>query len=230
LDEKLKQEYAEAMAKVAVLEQSNEELKDVKDKYNSAEAKVTMLERDLQFVATKAESAEQKQQARATHLDDVIFHYKTLEQEHEEVNQKLQRLQAVISSDTSFRSQERALDSASVDESECKSANSSIADQTKAAAVYAKLKAYQGRIKELQKQRDAALEQIKEIEDELRKAKQEAVKTMEAKKAREKDLRNVIEHYKKLQQQHEKTAAKVVVLEAEVEKRLENDIELFLFT
>jgi outer membrane murein-binding lipoprotein Lpp len=92
---------------------------------------------------------------------------------------------------------------------------------SKTDTISAKIAEYEGRIKELQKQRDAALKQMKQIENELSRAKQEATEAIECKIAREKDLRIVLQNYQKLQSKCEDTVARVELLEAAAAKRHE---------
>jgi hypothetical protein len=201
-NENLKQEYAEALEKVVTLEQSNEDLVDIKEKFNAAGVKAALLERKLDHATKQFESTKKKQEVNAAHLRDVIHHYKTLEQEHTEVNKKLQELQDECS---------QPQDGGDL--------GSALGSQARAAATNAKFAAFERRIKELQQQRDAAVEQLQEIEEELRKATQETKEATEAKKAREQDLKTIFGHYKQLQVKHAETASKVELLESEAVER-----------
>lgn len=214
--EKLKDEFAEALAKVSILEQSNEELENNRAKHIHSEAKVAMLERDLQKTSEKAESSMKKQQEREAHLRDVIFHYKSLEKEHEEVVTKLQRLQAVVAGGTTLKPEDLIVPSVENDESICGSITSA-----KTEAMSAKIAEYEGRIKELQLQRDEALRQMKDVEDDLVRIKLEAAEAKKCKVDREKDLRIVLQHYQKLQKKFEETVERVEKLETEAARKQE---------
>lgn len=190
--EHLRREHAEVLAKLEVLEQTNKELEKTKEKYHATEAQVTILQRSLDEATALAESAKKREEKRALHLKDLLSHYKALESEHDEVSEKLKRLQAVMTEESNKPSGEDPflLGPAGPE---------ALADQAKAAAFLAKITACERRIKELQQQRDNAVEQMSQLEEELSRTRLEKLEALNGKKSREQDLKTVLEHYHALQ-------------------------------
>ena len=218
-DETLKQKHAEALAKVVALEKSNKELTSIKDKYDAAEVKVATLEEELERATQRAESANRKQEQRAEHLRDVIHHYRELEREHEDVSTRLQSLQSLVrsgenNSDRALSQQEETFVPVEGDLT-CHSRSSHAKD----AALYARLVAYEGRMKDIEKQRDDALNQIETIKVEVAQAKLEANNAKEAKKVRERDLKIVLKYYEELQLKYQEAEARIGVLESKAAER-----------
>lgn len=204
--DKLKRDYAESQAKIAVLEQSIKELEMTRDQYHAAEAKVTLLERNSIKAEKAAAAAKKREQQRATHLKDMLSHYKALEKEHEAVSEKLKRLQAVISD---HKKEEGPLQLRTV-------GSWPFGDFNEATERESSLASSERRIKELQQQRDAALEQMSQLEDEICQVRLEKVEASRARKERENDLKVVLGHYHELQKQHEALTIKAEQLEHEL--------------
>jgi chromosome segregation ATPase len=199
--EKLQQDYAEAMARLEILQKSNEELGDVDAKLNASEVRATMLETDLDQTSKKLVEAKKKQEEREIQLREVIAQYKSLKRDNEDLKTKFDRLKVVVDSDK--RTSMVATASSTPD-----SNNFSGSDSTgfKTAATTAKIVAYEGQIAKLQQQRDAALEQTKVLEEDLAQVKGESHEAIEAKQLRERDLKIVLQHYEKLQTKYEATS------------------------
>lgn len=197
---RLQQDYAEAMARLEILQKSNEEFGDMDAKLSASEVRATMLELDLEQGNRKLLAAKKKQEERESQLKEVISQYKTLKRDHQETQLKLERLKKVVGSGWRVSIVETTN---SIPESR-NSTDDSVA--TKSVAMTAKIVAYEGQITKLQQQRDSALEQMKILEEELEQAKKQAILAIEAKKSRENDLKIVLQHYEKLQNKYEATS------------------------
>lgn len=199
--EKLQQDYAEAMARIEILEKSNEELADMDAKLNASEVRATMLEVDMDQTNKKLMEAKKKQEEREIQLKEVIAQYKSLKREHEDMKTKYERLKAVVDND-----KRTSIVGAAKNIPDSHNNNDTDSATPKSAAMTAKIVAYEGQITKLQQQRDAALEQMKALEADLDKAKKESSEALEAKQSREKDLKIVLQHYEKLQKKYEVTS------------------------
>jgi hypothetical protein len=211
-NEKLHRDNSEALAKITVLEQTNQELEGVRGQYHAAEAKIVMMERAIAKADEEAKKAKHREEQRALHLKDMLSHYKTLEAEHEEVCQKLQRMRAVVSD-------AKVTNDSDDDRLQLGPAGlGALAHQAKTAAYHSKLTALEQRIKGLQQQRDAAVEQMSQLEEELSQARLEKAEAVQSRKEREQDLKVVLGHYRDLQTAHDELNAKTERLEQEMEK------------
>jgi chromosome segregation ATPase len=182
----LNQEFAELQSQLAVVRWENHELLQAKDNRNAVEAKITMLERNLVEAVNKIESAEQKSEDRLSNLKDVITAYKQLEKDSVETTKKMLRLQAMINGETSKP----------VDEATGKKKK--------------KLKKKsEEKIELLTNQRNAAWEQMEDVEKELTVLKLNVIEATDSKLARENDLKIVLDHYENLQITYDKSLQKV---------------------
>jgi chromosome segregation ATPase len=201
----LRLEYADALARIEVLEKTNEEFQNIETKYTASEVRVTVIGEELEKAKEKNKEQKKKLSERESQIREVIGQYKMLKQEHAQSQSKLKRLEKVIESDKQIAV--KTTKSVGVNETSQTERTSSSAEfsYTKMAAMTSQLVAYESQINKLQKQRDAALEEMKEMEGELQKAKDDSISAVEAKKTREKDLRIVLQHYEKLQKKYEAT-------------------------
>ena len=207
---KLHQANTEALAKIATLEKANEELEDIRGKYHSAEAKIVMLQRATTKGEEEAQKSKQREEQRSLQLKDMLTHYKALEAEHEEACQKLKRMRAVLpDGNPAIDQRDQVLPLGPAD-------LGALADQAKAAAYHSKMAAFEKRLKGLQQQRDAAVEQMNQLEEVLSQARLEKSEAVESRKEREQDLKVVLGHYRALQKSHEELKSKMERLEEEL--------------
>jgi chromosome segregation ATPase len=188
----LRQDYADARAKIAVLQWENEELNRSRDLYNCAEAKITMLERQVAEADQNIDAEKQKSAGRLQNMKDVIVAYKELKTDHQEVSEKLQKLRALMDGETKKSDEE--LDSGKKKKKKKKKSDA--------------------KLELLENQRNAAWEQMKDIEQELARGKLRLSKATEARQARESDLKVVFQEYESLQGQYEKAMKRVDALKA----------------
>ena len=207
---KLHRANTEALEKIATLEKANEGLKDLRTKYHAAEAKIVMLQLGTTKGEEEAQMAKRREEQRSLQLKDMLTHYKTLEAEHEEVCQKLMRMGAVLPKENGALhqiDQGLKLGPAGL---------GALADQAKAAAYHSKMAAFEKRIKGLQQQRDAAVEQMNQLEELLRQSRLEKSEAVQSRKEREQDLKVVLGHYRALQKAHDELKSKTERLEHEL--------------
>jgi chromosome segregation ATPase len=188
----LRQDYADARAKIAVLQWENEEFNRSRDLYNCAEAKITMLERQVAEADQTIDAEKQKGAGRLQNMKDVIVAYKELEIDHQGVSEKLQKLRALMDGETKKSDEE--LDSGKKKKKKKKKSDA--------------------KLELLENQRNAAWEQMKDIEQELAREKQRLSKATEARQAREGDLKVVFQEYESLQGQYERAMKRVDALKA----------------
>lgn len=205
--ERLEREKSEALAKITVLEQSNREFVDIRERYHAAEAKAILLERDVTRATEEAKKAKKGEEQKALFLKDLLSHYRTLEAEHEEVRQKLVRIKPSLSGADAYDDRLR-LGPAGL---------GALADQAKAAAYHSKMTAFEERIKAVQQQRDAAMDQTTQLEEELNQAQSEKTEAIQSRKEREQDLKSVLGHYRDLQKSHDDLKEKTTRLEQQLE-------------
>ncbi|KAL3914225.1 MAG: hypothetical protein SGARI_000236 [Bacillariaceae sp.] len=201
----LRQDYAEALARIEVLCKSNEELMDAEDKLTATEVRVNVLEGELESAREKNKEIKLKLSDRESQIREVIGQYKTLKQEHARSQSKIKRLESIVESDKKIAANTTKSVGISENSRTERTSSSAGVSATKMASMTSQLAAYEGQIHKLQNQRDAAMEQMKEMEEELEKAKSENEGAVEGKKTREKDLRIVLSHYEKLQKKYEET-------------------------
>eukprot|EP00934_Nitzschia_sp_Nitz4_P004216 Nitzschia sp. Nitz4//scaffold77_size91520//18757//21879//NITZ4_004881-RA/size91520-processed-gene-0.25-mRNA-1//1//CDS//3329557964//4206//frame0 len=198
-NENLRREHTETLNKMEALKTTVLELQEEKASFHETQARVDALERAVEGANKRAASAKKREEKRASHLKDLLTHYKTLESEHEELTAYVRHLQA------SPESQE----------------------MTTIATYQAKIESLERRIKETQQQRDAALEQVAHLELELSRTHLEFREADDARQAREADLKTMLGHYHELQKQvKEMTAAAAAkaVAAAEANKKKEDEM------
>lgn len=203
----LRQEYADARAKIAVLQWENGELNRSRESYNSTEAKITILERQVAGANESINVEKKKSAERLKNMKDVIAAYKNLDTDYQLNLEKLRKLRALMDGETK------------------KSESDSGKKKKK------KKKGDAAKLELLENQRNAAWEQLKDIEKALRIEKQRSSKASEAKEARENDLKVVLQEYEGLQAQYQKAMKRVEVLKANIQalktpktKEVEEDI------
>ncbi|KAG7358471.1 hypothetical protein IV203_015059 [Nitzschia inconspicua] len=203
---RLRKNLADALARIEVLEKTNEEFGDVETKLTASEVRVSILEGELEKASAKLKAAKKKQSERESQIREVIGQYKTLKGNYLQSQARMKRLESIIESDQQTATKTTKKDGVSESARTDRTSSSAEFSATRFAAMNSQLAAYEGQINKLQKQRDAAMEQMKEMEGELDKAKKEIDTAAESKKSRERDLRIVLQHYEKLQKKYEATS------------------------
>jgi hypothetical protein len=203
---RLRQDLADAFARIEVLEKKNDEFGDVEAKYTASEVRVSIIEIELEKAKKKLNVTKQKQVERESQIREVIGQYKTLKGSYAKSQARVKRLENIIKS-------EKQIATKTIKRSwpgDCTPTDTTFpsaeCSTTRIAAMTTQLTAYEGQIAKLQIQRDAAMEQMKEMEGELDQAKSESEAAIESKRSRERDLRIVLQHYEKLQKNYEATS------------------------
>jgi chromosome segregation ATPase len=236
---KLKEEHNVVVSKLEKMEQSqkrgevfltehesNDELDDIKEvprviqtEPSTAEEQMASLQNELKQTKLKTILAKKKQKERAKHLQDVIFHYKNLQQEHEDVVKKLNRLEAEMGMppassryEESARNAVKEISTKSEDSGKETSIISGEKDTKDQAAQTTEDLTEQvakdfAALKELHVQRDAAISKMEAIEQDVSSAKTEIAEAKFQQEAREEDLKVVIQQYEKLQVDYQKVHA-----------------------
>eukprot|EP00980_Cylindrotheca_fusiformis_P002587 scaffold612_cov98-Cylindrotheca_fusiformis.AAC.1 len=197
----LQQHYADARAQIAVLTWENEELRHARESYNDVEAKITVLERQLAESNQDLDAEKQKSAERLKHLKEVIAAYKQLDTDYQEVCEKLRKLRALMEGET----------------------KATETDSNSSKKKKKKKKGSSAKIELLENQRNAAWEQMRDLEKSLTLEKQRASKATVAKAGRENDLQVVLKEYEALQALYEKALKRVDGLKAknqDLKKRL----------
>lgn len=237
--EMLKEEHAVMATKLEEMEQShkgggvfftmhgsNDELDNIMEvprvihtEPSSAEEQMASLKSELKRTKMIAILAKKKQKERAKHLQDVIFHYKNLQQEHEDVVKKINRLEAAMDTplassrdDESGRSAVKQISTKSEEsgkETSITSCEKETKDQT---AQTTENLMEQGAkdfaaLKESHEKRDAAISQMEAVEKDANSAEKEVADAKFLQEARKEDLQVVIQHYEKLQTDYQKVHA-----------------------
>jgi chromosome segregation ATPase len=235
--EKLTEKHAVMASKLEEMEQShkrgrvfftehgsNDELDDIKEAPRvtqtealTAEEQMASLQNELKQTKIKAILAKKKQKERAKHLQDVIFHYKNLQQEHDDVVKKLNRLETAIyippaRDDEPERSAVNKTSTKS-EESNKETIITSGEKETKdqAAQTTEDLTEQDANdfaaLKQSHEQRAAGISQMEAIEKDISSAKKEFAEATLLEEAREEDLKVVLQHYENLQADYQKLHA-----------------------
>jgi chromosome segregation ATPase len=236
--EKLKEEHAVMVSMLEEMKQShksggasftehgsNDELDDIKEmpcviqtEPFTVEKQMASLQSELKQTKIKGILAKKKQKERAKHLQDVIFHYKNLQQEHEDVVKKLDRLKTAMGAPPVSRDDESAR--SVVEEISTKSDQSDKETNITMGEKETKDQAAQttedltepvakdfATLKDFHEQRDAAISQMEAIEKDVSSAKKEIAEAKFLQEAREEDLKVVLQHYEKLQADYQRVHA-----------------------
>lgn len=197
--QKLQSAYAQALSRLEHLERANEEAGDASAKLGASQLKLTMREDEMKMLTEKVKTIEKKLVERESQMKDLIAQYKILEKEKAKVVARLEKAEAA---------QANNLQSTSRVES-----NDTVIDELKAT-----LLASRDRIVQLEKERDDVIEKLEAQQNLTDTAKRELIAALEAKNARENDIRIVMGHHKKLLEKYDEAQNRIAELEKAAER------------
>lgn len=187
--QKLQLAYSDALARIEYLERVHEEAGDAEAKLGVSAVKLTMQQTEMEKISEKSKALENKLADRESQMKDLIAQYKEIKKENAKLCTKLEKAEVLITELEKSAKQAESLKSTAV--------------ATEINELKATLLASKGQIMELEKERNDAFEKMEAMETEISAVKEEATAAVEAKKARENDMRIVLSHHKKLLAKYE---------------------------